>query len=66
VGHQVGELAGPEPAKVVVLLGVVIGIDRGGAAPELLETFPRDGLARQLVGLDVSADEVPAVGTTPT
>jgi hypothetical protein len=34
--------------------------------PEFFETFPTDGLVRQLARLDMSADEVPAVGIPPT
>jgi hypothetical protein len=33
---------------------------------ELLETFPAEGLVRRLARLDMSADEVPAVGIPPT
>jgi hypothetical protein len=33
---------------------------------ELFEAFPTDGLVRQLARLDMSADEVPAVGIPPT
>ena len=88
---QVCEIAGPEPAKIVVLLGR--GVDRfpvpprdeermyveGGVTdrhrdrhgvvdvdPEFFEAFPADGLVRQLAGLDMPADEVPAVGIPPT
>jgi hypothetical protein len=92
VGHlQGGEIVGPEPAKIVVLLGC--GVDRfatpardeervqvkGGVTDrhrdgsgvvdvdtELFEAFPTDGVLGQLAGLDMSADEVPAVGIPPT
>jgi hypothetical protein len=33
---------------------------------EFFEAFPTDGLERQLARLDMSADEVPAVGIPPT
>ena len=33
---------------------------------EFFETFPTDGLSRRLARLDMSADEVPAVGIPPT
>ena len=33
---------------------------------EFFEAFPTDGLVRQLARLDMSADEVPAVGIPPT
>jgi hypothetical protein len=33
---------------------------------EFFKALSRDGLVRQLVRLDVSADEVPAVGIPPT
>ncbi|GAA2153932.1 hypothetical protein GCM10009844_39060 [Nocardioides koreensis] len=33
---------------------------------EFFEAFPTDGLVRQLARLDVSADEIPAVGIHPT
>ena len=33
---------------------------------EFFETFPTDGLMRRLARLDMSADEVPAVGIPPT
>jgi len=92
VGHrQVGEIAGPEPAEIVVLLGC--GVDRipfptgddervhveGGVTDghrdgygvvdvdaEFLEAFSTDRLVWQLARLDMSADEVPAVGIPPT
>ena len=34
--------------------------------PEFFEAFPTDGLVRRLARLDMSADEVPAVGIPPT
>ena len=88
---QVCEIAGAEPAKIVVLLGC--RVDRfpvpardeervhveGGVADrhgnghgvvdmdtELFEAFPTDSLVRGLARLDMSADEVPAVGIPPT
>lgn len=33
---------------------------------EFFEAFPADGLVRQLALLDMSADEIPAVGIPPT
>jgi hypothetical protein len=33
---------------------------------EFFEAFPTDGLVRQLAPLDMTADEVPAVGIPPT
>jgi hypothetical protein len=34
--------------------------------PEFFEAFPPDSLVRYLARLDMSADEVPAVGIPPT
>jgi len=92
VGHlQNMEIAGLEPAKIVVFLrfrvegfpfpardeervhlesGVrhrhrdgsrVVDVDT-----DFFKTFARDGFVRQLARLDVSADELPAVGVPPT
>lgn len=36
------------------------------ADTELFEAFPTDGLVRQLAGLDMPADEIPAVGVPAT
>ncbi len=85
------ELAGAEPAEIVVLIRC--GVDRFAVPArdeegahvkrlvtdsnrhgyrvvnvdsEFFETFPNDGLLRQLAGLDMSADEIPAVRIPPT
>jgi hypothetical protein len=33
---------------------------------EFFEAFPNDGLGRRLARIDMSADEVPTVGISPT